>query len=133
MYPAVNAVGARFIASDTRGTKPRYVTTRCRGESRIRPDDCHQPDLGDHKDRPYERTFRQRGNPRSQMHTFDIAICRQGAASSAHTWILAFAGMTVYRGAGHFLPGDLGVSPNFPPKSPFRKGGLRGIRHTGHG
>jgi putative transposase len=25
----------------------------CRGESCIRPDDCHEPDSGDHKDRPY--------------------------------------------------------------------------------
>jgi putative transposase len=24
-----------------------------RGESRVRPDDCRQPDSGDHQDRPY--------------------------------------------------------------------------------
>ena len=27
-----------------------------RSESRIRPDDCHNPNLGDHKDRPYGTT-----------------------------------------------------------------------------
>jgi putative transposase len=29
------------------------ITIRGRGESCIRPDDCQQPDSGDHKDRPY--------------------------------------------------------------------------------
>lgn len=29
------------------------ITINGRGEPRVRPDDCHQPDSGDHKDRPY--------------------------------------------------------------------------------
>jgi putative transposase len=32
------------------------ITIHGRGESCIRPDDCHQPDSGDHKDRPYGTT-----------------------------------------------------------------------------
>jgi REP element-mobilizing transposase RayT len=32
------------------------IVINCRGESRIRPGDCHEPNSGDHKDRPYGTT-----------------------------------------------------------------------------
>jgi len=32
------------------------IVINCRGESRIRPGDSHEPNLGDHKDRPYGTT-----------------------------------------------------------------------------
>ena len=51
------------------------IVINCRGESRIRPGDCHEPNSGDHKDRPYGTTagsvgrIIRRSNPGSHMNT----------------------------------------------------------------